>query len=527
MVQIPPRPLWEAGTTNPVPPDQAADRRCALWTWVLLGVVGFNALGFALAAVRELTALRDLTHPEGVLVYNTLELVRGGALYRDFLTPPYIHTPYGPLLYLLSLPAVVLLGGDVAAGYLAGRTVVLLATGSTVLLVGLLAARLTGSRRAGVLAGLAFLTVPPLVPWGYSMRPDLLAIALSLAGLAAAWRTVHDRDLSWAQAALVAALLLAALWSKQTALAAPVALLLAWGTAGRWRSAVRFLLFFGGAGVLLVGAAHVWTQGAFYQNAVEGMRCGLRPRAPYHMALHLLRLGGPLLAAAVLGLRDWNRHWHLPVIYAGTGIALALLFALRGGSDINHLFEPLAAVALVAGGGFARALNEAAQGKHGISALALALLVLFAPGGARTVDELLGKAGDLDRARPALLRTLAREPGEILTFSTDLPLLSHRSPRLLDPMIFACLAGAGTWDPAPLADLLRRGEIPTVVLLTTAGGGIFANHHGIPVWPPSVLRSIEDRYRPVGDYGLQRVYEPLPVATRSDGGAAPGEAPPR
>jgi len=481
---------------------------------MLCAILGFVALGFVLAALREIGQIRDLTHPEGVLVYNLLELVRGAPLYRDFLRPPYIHTPYGPLLYLLSLPGTLALGGSVSAAYLTGRVVVLLATGMTALVISLLATRLTGSRPVGLLAGLGFLTIPILVPWGYTLRPDLLAMAFSVAALALAWRTVDGQDPSWGRLGFLVLLLLGGLWSKQTAVSAPVAILAGWVLRRQWRAAGRFVLLLGAAGLGVTILTQLWTGGAFIHNAIWGMQCGLRPGAPYYLFLHFVQFGSPLLVAALLGVGRDPRGWFLPEVYAGTAIVMALLFALRGGSDVNHLLEPLAAVALLAGRGFGWLLAEGARSTRRGAAIALTFVVLFSPGLARTGDELRGNVATLDPSRADLLRMLAGNQGEILTFSTDIPLLTHRRPRLMDPMIFACLADRGVWDPTPLVNSLRRGEIPTIVLLTTPTGEVFATHHGLPIWPPTVLQAVQERYRVVGEYGRQRVYEPGPGDTR-------------
>jgi hypothetical protein len=494
---------------------------------VLYAILGFGALGFLLAAWREIGQIRDLTHPEGVLVFNVLELVRGAPLYRDFLVPPYIHTPYGPLLYLLSLPGTVALGGSVSAAYVSGRVVVFLATGTTAAAIGFLTARLTASRSIGVLGGLGFLTIPNLAPWGYSMRPDLLAIALSVAGLALAWQTMNSRGLSWTRLTILAFLLLGALWSKQTAVGAPLAILLAWILRREWRLAGRLALLLGVAGLGLAILTQVWTGGAFFHNAFKGMQCNLRPGAPYYLLLHFAQFGSPLLVTALLGVGRDPRGWFLFEVYAATAVVMALLFALRGGSDVNHLIEPLTAVALLAGRGYAWLLGEAGQSRRRGAAIMLTCLVLFSPGLARTIDELRGKAAPTDLTRGDLLRVLAGNRGEILTFSTDLPLLSQRRPALMDPMIFACLADKGVWDPTPLASALRRGEIPTVVLLTTPTGDVFATHHGLPIWPPAVLQAIQERYRVQGQYGRQRVYAPEPGDRSPSGSAVPPPPPGR
>jgi hypothetical protein len=138
-------------------------------------------LGLALA-VRISQQRRGLLYPDG---YQYLLMARG---IGEHLRPTTVLGPGGELFVPSSdaaakpfYPAVVALVHAFGAGWLqAARVVTETSAAAVVALTGVLAARLSSSRSAGVAAGLLVLTSPALAYWSGFSGPDPLAQALAL-----------------------------------------------------------------------------------------------------------------------------------------------------------------------------------------------------------------------------------------------------------------------------------------------------------------------------------------------------------
>jgi 4-amino-4-deoxy-L-arabinose transferase-like glycosyltransferase len=119
-------------------------------------------------------------------------------------------------------------------------------------------------RIAAVTTGLLFLAVPYVVGWSSLLRIDLLALALSTAGLyvVARWPTTR-------RGLVVSALLLvAAVYTRQSyALAAPLAAFVWLWTHDR-RQALGLAALVGGLSLLLFLVLNVLTRGGFLFNIV-------------------------------------------------------------------------------------------------------------------------------------------------------------------------------------------------------------------------------------------------------------------
>src|SRR5579875_658836 len=229
----------------------------ALMTWLAI-------LQFTAAVVCNIRSRRDLTVPEGSIVYSIREVAAGRPLYRDFRRPPYATTPYPPLYYLAAAaPLAPLRGGTgIETVYLSGRLVTLL---STLVCLGLATdlARRAGAGRWSAAAPLLAATSPCLIPWGFTCRPDFPALALTLAGI----RCFLGRRTA-AGAAAAAAWFLAALLTKQSFVAAPLAMTIGALADRSWARAGVLLVCMALGGMVLFTACDRVTGDVFYLNVV-------------------------------------------------------------------------------------------------------------------------------------------------------------------------------------------------------------------------------------------------------------------
>jgi hypothetical protein len=144
--------------------------------------VGCAVLALAALAVRAHQLHRGLIYPDG---YQYLLMARGIAAH---LTPT-LQLGHGGELFVPTLdsalkplfPALIALLSPLAGIRSAAELLTVAAGAATVVLAGMLAGRLTGSRIAGAVAAIAALTSPVLAYWSGFIGPDPLADALGLA----------------------------------------------------------------------------------------------------------------------------------------------------------------------------------------------------------------------------------------------------------------------------------------------------------------------------------------------------------
>ncbi len=346
-----------------------------------------------------------LDYGEAPLVDQALRLAAGQNIYRPNLdTPPYTISNYPPL-YPLALAVLVKVFGPsmVAARLLSIACVVL-----TALLLGGIIGALTRDRVAAVVSGLIFLAFPFVLGWAKLARVDLLALALSTAGLYALVRRPASRPISaltsttqafdtghprlsafvrvlspWRGVISGGLLLVAAIYTRQSyALAAPLAAVIWQWTQDR-RRAVGLAALVGGLSLALFLVLNALTAGGFFFNVVTANANAfkmdnlahwwrqLRTATPVLLILGALYLvsgirlkasnqtpaGTGIEASAGFSRDEPNRlkprfpilaAWPLLAPYLA-GAALSALTIGKIGSNMNYLLELCAALSLVAG----------------------------------------------------------------------------------------------------------------------------------------------------------------------------------
>jgi hypothetical protein len=345
-----------------------------------------------------------LTYPfqvddsEGVILSEARWLARGVDPYQRARPDFFTAAPYTPLYTLLNAAAFSV--GPFT--FKVGRGLALLATLAIGLGAGALIRWRTGSRLLGLWAALAILTLNLVSVWSVRARPDHLALALNLAGLALIWwrwpgdveggawsvgrgmwagreadqqrtplpaatpdaprSTLHaprpalDRG-EGRVLALAAGLFALGFFTKQTLLAAPLA-------AGLYLLIVRpglglrFGALYGAAVLAPFLALDLVTRGGFYQHIVAFHRSWSAhdfltlwlPFVARHWPLLLVAAALPATVAAGFARRDRRTEAArdlLPALY-GLTAALAGLGAGTHGGNHNHFVETLVAAVLCA-----------------------------------------------------------------------------------------------------------------------------------------------------------------------------------
>jgi hypothetical protein len=476
--------------------EQARPRHVALiWAIVVVLIIGYLVI-FGLSAGARLPLPVEFMYGESIVLDLARRVAHGEPLYPAPDRLPLAVTAYTPLYYLL-VGGLQRLFGD---SYVPGRIVSVVAALGAALALACGVRRVSGRRFGGLLAGGFFLTQNMTVLlWGPLHRVDLLALCLTLSGLALA---AHGR------VRLAALPFVLAVLTKQTYLIAPVAVCLA--LYPDRRAAAWFAGLVAVALAVTIVAANLLTDGWFLWHAVVANANPVDDANLRAMLGAFLHFNGvPLLAAAALfafpacpGERIWRLYF--------LGTLLTLLGFGKIGSSSNYWLEVTAAIAALIGLLTDRVATHpdtrAAITELGLGLLVLGSLLVPITGYQAVAREALHQlpTGDVAgvRAQLALAPLLAAEQGEVLTDEPALAVAAGQ-PVAYEFVIFDLLAGQGLWDERPILDAIKERRFSLVILT-------------IPLeappeqarWSPTITSALKSSYTSAGYQDGYWLYRP-------------------
>lgn len=473
---------------------------------------------YAHTVAYGLTTPYAFEYGEGFMLYFATHL---GEMYEPVGTEPFLPTVYPPLYHLL-VGGLHWLVGDRVGLFALGRSVSVAAAVATALFVGALVRAsddADGGRTwprsavAGAVAAGVFLSTPLTLEWGVAARVTSLGLCLSVAALY--WYLVAA-DGSRRQVAGCLVLCLLALYAKQSFVAAPLAIAVAFLLDREPRRAAEFVAGLGAAGLLILAGLTAVTDGqAWYHlvaynssQSVELARIA-EFSARFVVAYPiLLALGG----AVVL-----HRRSIVPtvvLVYLVVAGLVAVATVGKPGSNDYYFFETVTALCVVAGCALAAALSpdrrlfgadEAPAVRTFVVLVLVAQVGLFLPG--HPVDKPTGAE--------ATAATIEDADGPVLTEDNGLLVTLGRTPTH-EPFLTTQLAAAGTWDQTPIVRSIERERYSYVVLLFDVEGD--PGHHA-DRWTDAQLRAIAENYELAERNGEYRVYVPADESGGSGAGS--------
>lgn len=437
------------------------------------GLVRYLSVGLA-----QIWFPYELDYGEGIVWQQMREIVAGRG-YAPIDGFPAIVFHYPPVYHLLAAGVAGVTGLDQLA---AGRALSFGATLMSAGLAGTIVARLTdasegpaASRTSGALTALILLTMSPVVMWSTYMRVDMVALAFSFGGFACGVRALERPR--WVHVAALC--FVAAVYTKQTAIAAPVAVFatllflrpriaiagiatsvacglaalatLMWMTDGGF---LRHILLYNLnrfeperlLGLVVIVVVHVLYVGVAIAGGVHERRRARAARMPSDpVTLRERLLGAPADAGLLM---------------VGTYLlvsTLMLVTVAKSGASLNYYIEWCAVLA-IATGLAARSVVSVAVGAGRGSASTL-LICLVPPAIAAQALRLpdVQKRDDITAIsrRPELdrLADLVRRSPRPVISDDMVVLLRGGQPVVYEPAIFAELATKGLWDEA---DFVQR-----------------------------------------------------------------------
>jgi len=416
----------------------------------------------------------QIDYAEGTILAVALNILHGNPIYPAPGPFPIVLAPYGPVTYLL----VALLLKTFGVSLIWPRLLILCSTlGSSALVLGITRA-FGGRASAGAVFGAAFFCSPIVWIWLPLVRIDFVAVTLALSGLCVFGRRGH-------RLALAAVLFVAAVMTKQSAIAAPMACCIELLVERRWRDCLRFVAYLGGLGALALlmlgpnAAFHLVLLG--YRDVSSAVR--------YAQALTAVMAGSFILVLAVIygttvagtRLKDVRLIW----LYLGVA-TLTTLTAGKTGAETNHFLEWLAALSCVGAVSFSGpplALDRGAR-------LVLTGVVVFTLASAIGV-QWIPRRDINQQGCQAAYDLIAHAPGQhILSEDVAAPALTGRVVAVTDPFAYA-LTKHELWEDGGLEARVQNGYFDLIVV----GADSLREHHPQPRWTGEVARLVRTRYR--------------------------------
>jgi len=470
---------------------------------LMFAVLTWQAWLFLAFSIRALRWPFGLDYGEGI-VWQQANMMFTPRAYAGIDSFPAIVFHYPPVYHVAAraLAAVADLNMLVA-----GRAVSMGAALLTSVLIGAISARSAPpdtARPAKYLAGagaaLVFFCFVPVTQWAHLMRVDMLANALSVAGF---WLALK----AWRRPGLIlaaAVCFVGAVFTKQTALAAPAAIFLM----ALWlrpRLAIALALACLALGLAVLGSLELLTGGGFLRHiafyninrldlsGLDWIAITVRShQSIFIMALfsiivrtyeclarHKFKVSGRL--AADSGDVAW-----IGLIFYFITSTLLLGTIAKSGSNVNYLLEWLIVIAMLVGGGLAQvaqsAFNPLAESSVFARVANLMAPLMLAAGAMHTASSNFTSMIPADRA-PALAALSERVRGAVKPIISDdmVMLLQNGKEVVWEPAIFAELATTGVWVERPFVERILHKEFEMFITEGQRGDVLFDKRYIPPV----------------------------------------------
>ena len=433
-----------------------------VWNWV-----------FALLQRAPLLYGEGAVAHAAILARDGLEYTAAAHYSGD--VPIFTAANYPPLYFHLAG-----IGED---PFVSGRIVSIAAT---LFVAGAIAfhARAAGALVAGAIA-LAWLASTPVMQWGPALKPDPLALALTVGATIA---LVRERPLPLVSGALLGL----AVMAKPTALLPAVALL-AYLARRDTRDAMR--LAAGGLVALVATALLAQTpSGSIWTHVIEWNALPWR----VELLVPLVIIGGLVLATPI-GTVVSTRAGYGPVGAYLLGAIGVLVLGGREGATVNYFLDLSAALALAASGIAPRISLGHRYPVASIAQLALGLILLNP---FQTTPSLLAPTAKwADPSLVAYVRDFV--PGVVLAEDSGLLVASGREPVVDDLFLWSrnYATGKSFLEGPRLLDAVRAGLFDAILSEVEleridAGPGYERQR-----WHPDLVAAVLERYQPP----LQRI----------------------
>lgn len=309
-------------------------------TFFTLTAAFLSIVFFLSHSYQIITFPYELTSGEGLLLRDAVNIRNGQPMYTDVNEYPYIVSIYPPVFPLVA----ALFSHFTGISLLTTRLVSVISTLCIAFLIFSIVYKLTREIFIALFSGVVYISSLFVYQWSVFGRIDTLAILFSIASVAAV--VIKPDRASISMAAILCTL---SLYTKQTAIAAPIAIFLYLFIQHRHLSYyfVSVLII---TGVSIFISLNTLTQGQFYTQIFEYnvQEYFLRTFLSFTRSFLILHPVLLLVAISYFLVHIKNRKLDIVTIYwllAG----IMTFTAGRAGSTINHFLEFIAVTSILFG----------------------------------------------------------------------------------------------------------------------------------------------------------------------------------
>ena len=505
-------------------------------TWLSVALLSVGLFSYLQGAFAAISSNVELDYGEGTVLWQAQNLHSLSAAVHPLGQYPYILFNYTPVFHCAALLAANFMPSLLAAGRLVS---VLSLLGVCVLAFLILSRkpRHWSNLPCGLMAGLLLLHLPN-ASWSFLFRVDTIGIFFTFLGITL---FLHSRRHVWmAYAAFLS--FTAAVYSKQTLIAAPFACLLCLSFENP-RRALRVVAAFAAVGLSVLAVPAFLTRGEIVRHLFTYNVSPLAWRHGGWLAYDLCRKSAFILLPAVayvwmrISRLNWSRSpmrarlvtffqsiqaslreegtsrtGTLFTIYLATS-TLACLSITKIGANVNYMLEPLCACCILAAlfvqtqlaptrtkqGGFSAARFLALS-----SALLVALTTRFATAGfAGYMHQITAN----QQAHTYMLHRLEAMRGDVYSEEMTLVLQAHKQVPG-EPSSVTFLSAMHLWNERPLVDRIRDDYFSALLVNTSLEN----REH----FSPAVRQAVNAEYELREQAGPYLLYLPRPAAASSD-----------
>ena len=476
---------------------------------LLIAILLYRTIQFADAGLKSIRYPWELDYGEGI-VWQQMRWMFTARAYGPIDGFPAIVFHYPPLYHALTVLTAGALGTDELA---TGRAISVLSTfaaaiASAILVAALLEGRASrwDRRISSCIAALLVFTFVPVDLWATFMRVDMLAIALGMFGLVAAFKSLERPRFIY----LASLLFVAAVYTKQTALAAPAATFAVLIVA-RPRIALRGIATCLILGLTIFAILGWLTDGGFYRhiflyniNRFDAARLVWILYLPAAQAMYVALAAFVVVrrlrevrskyrsiedARAKLGQSPSDIRLLIVAAYLLVSTVMLVLVA-KSGSNINYFLDCFFALGLFSAMAPSEAANGLRHNPHLRAMFAIGFPAALAAGALFAQPVRTGDGADSphshELARLAHVIASAKKP----VISDDMVLLIRGGQDVRwEAAIFAELASTGRWDERPFIQRIRNHEFAFFVTLDDEGKKTFRQRYS-----PAVAEAMDREY---------------------------------
>ena len=411
----------------------------------------------------------QIDYEEGNVLNSAVRIVHGMPIYPAPHSWPSVINPYGPIGYEM-VSWMVRLGGvelELPRLLMIGFTVI------CCVLIGFIVWREIRSMAAAFAFGALLLSFGVVNSWAVNLRVDMIALAFSLAAIA----VLAVRQKWWWVSAV---LIVAAIFTKHTSLAAPIACVLWLWLKGERKVALKMTGLAVALGVC--GLAYMqWTTHGTFLFYMTGTHPDFFLWRRYFEELYLHFTWNAVISALALVavvMTAVRRKLSLPVLYLLAATAMTVTIG-KGGSSYNHLIELSAAMCIAAGVGWYE-LTSAKDWKLSIAGTALVLFLAATAVNNALHMKFRTRSNECDEAY-TYVKNFRGE--RVVSVNLSMVVLAGKTLWISNPYVYTQLVKYGGWSDTDFQQQLREHQVDLLMF------------NEDQEWSPEILKAVQQNYR--------------------------------